>query len=308
MSASSSIAAAKRRRGGAMPTAPSPGQRVGPPPPNVMTPQQRALLLQQQQQMLNQRAAQQAPPPPQPTRTPSSLPNSNQQHYNVDASHTNFQVVPGPNGMSIPLGNDGKPLHPGVLIMDHEKRITDLENGVSRAPHYNENGEYNIVIEEGEAAPWEEDIGMLNLRLDEFSKRFNETLTNNTLNFKETSTTNTFDSSEVNELKNRVNTLEKELFETKSLLMKLQTFNMETSTTLLRHTNLFEQLNKEKERENNFNSQTGSELLSTPINKLLESASQEVNVESLEELKNVEVQESELELKDSENPTFTSEN
>jgi len=150
--------------------------------------------------------------------------------------------------------------------MNHEKRISDLEKGTSKgfSTNVDQQGNFNIIIEEGESAPWEQDIGMLHLRLDEFNKKLNDTLTSTVLNAKQGN--NASDVIKVTELENKINSLEKELFETKSLLMKLQTFNMETSTTLLRHTNLFDQITKEKERENKYNSNNSSEeVVSAPI-------------------------------------------
>lgn len=233
MSASSSIAAAKRRRGGAPTPTPQSTPRPG-SSPNVLTPQQRALLLQQQQLMAQKS---------QTTYNPNVVQEQQPQNRSLDVNNlqSTMQVVNAPNGMTVPLGPDGKPLHPGVLIMNHEKRISELERR-----HANENNEVNMydrnsinfVIEEGESAPWEEDIGMLNLKLDDLNKRvlFLEQNKQSAVSFP-----TVVDTTLSSNLQEKVDNLEKQLTTTKALLLKVQSFAMETNTMLLRYSNFFEQ-------------------------------------------------------------------
>ena len=243
MSASSSIAAAKRRRGGT-PAPPTPPSGRQGPAPNVLTPQQRALLLQQQQLMSQKNSNQTAVQIPVQNNTSSTVYNPNITAQ-VNKS-TNFQVVPGPNGLSVPVGPDGKPLHPGVLIMEHEKRISDLEKAVAGGSHQFREFEHNavnIVVEESEAAPWEQDMGMFNLKLDELNKRlFNVEQVRNQQQLADTNNKLLTDTRHNSEgLQSKVDLLERQLATTKELLLKVQTFAMETNTMLLKYTNMFEQ-------------------------------------------------------------------
>lgn len=241
MSASSSIAAAKRRRGGLQAPTPQPGQRPPVAGPQTLTPQQRALLLQQQQ-LMAQKGLQH---PPTPNYNPNINNNSSQPS---SVNDSNFQVVPGPNGVSVPVGQDGKPLHPGVLIMNHEKRISDLEKSLSdnsrQMRSFDENA-VNFVIEEGESAPWEEDIGMLNLKLDDFNKRiFSLEQTRHQVPLSNVHTHNdNANESKVYDLQSKVDLLERQLTTTKELLLKVQSFAMETNTAFLKLQNSLDKNN-----------------------------------------------------------------
>jgi hypothetical protein len=242
MSASSSIAAAKRRRGGVAAPAPGPSQpqQGGRPStaPNILTPQQRALLLQQQQLM-----AQQGHSTTQTQKNTVYNPNVNSNSNPNQTYSGKVQIVSGPNGVNVPVGADGKPLHPGVLIMEHEKRISELEKCVSNGIYNNtklsdyDSNTVNFVIEEGESAPWEEDIGMLNLKLDELNKRLvgveqcKAQFQQKSLNSVNMSETNTY------ELQSKVDLLERQLATTKELLLKVQSFAMETNIALLKFLN-----------------------------------------------------------------------
>ena len=292
MSASSSIAAAKRRRGGGNPPPPASAQRpqsAG----NVLTPQQRALLLQQQQQMA-QKSSMPAPSPnASTTYNPNFIPNSSPASSS-DSQSNNLQIVSGPNGMSIPVGPDGKPLHPGVLIMNHEKRISDLERSVSSngglMKNLDSNG-VNIIIEEGESAPWDEDIGVLNLKTEELHRRVTlleksrvvQPAVSNVV-----STPTQITSIGNDSLQEKVNLLERQLETAKALLLKVQSFAMETNTLLLKYINNNDkkQLNDTTENtlsHNNENEKRLSEWLE-------QSQSIQIQEDKLEDLEALELQ------------------
>lgn len=154
--------------------------------------------------------------PNQPTnrRVPVGAPNVNNSGPTNQIPNSQRQSVQGPR----------QPLTPPQMLISHEKRLTELEQFMP---------ELTSHIQDVDGSSWENALSQLNERINEVEQKVQGQqfdITNENESTQEQPETIEF-------FKNKISEIEKQFVKLKHMIIKVQTFSMETNLTLMKYKN-----------------------------------------------------------------------
>lgn len=139
-----------------------------------------------------------------------------------------------PNRASVPMPNPGpgqnvgprQPLTPAQMLIAHERRLAELENAMLESNRRMQEGIASLGVsqDDAEGAPWDSHIRELSERIDAIDAAMRDETT--------------VDAPEdVAFFRKKVADLEKQFISLKRMVVRVQTFAMETSLTLMKYKN-----------------------------------------------------------------------
>lgn len=159
---------------------------------------------------------------PPPSSSSSSTPqNSQRQAYGEVQRQPNVPV-----SMDRPSNIPRQPLTPAQMLIAHEKRLAELENALLDSNRRMQEGIASLGVssDDAEGAPWDTHIKELSDRIDAINDAMNEDSAQDA-------------PEDIAFFRKKVADLEKQLVTLKRMVVRVQTFAMETSLTLMKYKN-----------------------------------------------------------------------
>ena len=158
-----------------------------------------------------------APPP-----STSSMPARESQNIQRPGHGEVHRAPPGP----VPSNGPRQPLTPAQMLIAHEKRLAELENAMLDSNRRMQEGIASLGVssDDAEGAPWDSHIKELSNRIDAINAAMSDDSTQDS-------------PEDIAFFRKKVADLEKQFITLKRMVVRVQTFAMETSLTLMKYKN-----------------------------------------------------------------------